>query len=128
MRKSSRNNCFVFKVIFFFAVSVLFSCLLSRQVYADSAEGEVAEIAVDERASPKFDIRVRVIWTGAGDRAEGQVSNWLRVRQGDFGEHGVNRVQSLLTAAFLSGKTVWLVFDENLHITSVFLRSTRGLD
>ena len=80
---------------------------------------------MDQRSEPGQSIRVRAIFTGIGDQAA-NTDLVFKVRHADFGHEGVDRIQSLLMAALLSGKTVWIRFnDRTKFVTGVFLLRTR---
>ncbi|WHI46618.1 hypothetical protein ACJJIE_02715 [Microbulbifer sp. TRSA001] len=96
----------------------------SANCLAGAAEAKIEEVAVYDSYSPDFDIRVKATWTGSGSKDAG-VTEWLRVKHSIFGHNGVNRIHSLVTSALVSGKTVWIGFDDStLNVTNVNLKAT----
>lgn len=91
-----------------------------------AAEAEIEEVSLDERYAPQTDIRVKARWMGSGSEPYGQLT-WLRVKETDFGHKGVDRIQSLLLAALVSRKTIWVQFDDtSREVQRVFLKATRN--
>lgn len=82
-------------------------CILPNLASADG-EAEVREIQLLENANPAS-LRVKVRWTGkAGNAAEAGRELWIEVRKAQHGDQGLARMQSLLTSALLSGKTIYV--------------------
>ena len=91
-----------------------------------AAEAEIEEVSLDDRYAPQTDIRVRARWTGSGSEPYGQLT-WLRVKETDFGQKGVDRIHSLLLTGLVNRKTVWVVFDDtSSEVGRVCLKATRN--
>ena len=111
-------------------VSVLFFCVLLLSSIASASEAIVLEvqIAADTRLTPPQTIRdlsARVRFTGDGSRPAGQEAS-IRFPASFFGAAVLDRIETLLVSALLSGKTVWISFDGSTSTTTatgVFLKS-----
>ena len=99
--------------------------LLPLPAAAEWGIGEVSEIGINTDTRSAVDLFFRVSWTGTGEFTAGP-SNVLQIQEASFGPDGIRRVQSLLTSAFLRGKTVFVRTEPGSdRVRAVFLKAVR---
>ncbi len=103
-----------FKLFVFSLLSVgVFTTIFAASAYWGPAT--LTDISVRNDYSPQYDIQVKVTFgSGSGDNLKSghaNTSQWMTIRDANFGSAGVNRVEAILLNALSNNNSIYIGYN-----------------